>query len=103
LIVLLTGVALAADEWGEIVIPPNAPVKITVGAAISGGYANFGIDIKNGCEMAILEKGRSWDTRSFWKPATTSVRALPPWRSRKNGATTQRSWAFSAICAAADQ
>ncbi|MBI4776925.1 MAG: branched-chain amino acid ABC transporter substrate-binding protein [Deltaproteobacteria bacterium] len=50
--------ASAADEWGEIVIPDGKPIKIGLGAMLSGGYATLGIDIRNAVEMAVGEKGR---------------------------------------------
>jgi branched-chain amino acid transport system substrate-binding protein len=53
----LTTGALAADEWGEILIPKDSPIKIGLGAMLSGSYATLGIDIRNGAEMAITEKG----------------------------------------------
>lgn len=46
-----------ADEWGEIAIPKDSPIKIGLGAMLSGSYATLGIDIRNGAEMAIAEKG----------------------------------------------
>ncbi len=52
-----TAGAWAADEWGEIVIPKDSPIKIGLGAMLSGSYATLGIDIRNGAEMAITEKG----------------------------------------------
>jgi branched-chain amino acid transport system substrate-binding protein len=57
LVTLLAGSALAADEWGEVVIPKDAPIKIGMATVLSGGYTNFGIDIKNGAELAFTEKG----------------------------------------------
>jgi branched-chain amino acid transport system substrate-binding protein len=56
-LLFLTAGAMAADEWGEIVIPPDKPIKIGLGAMLSGAYATLGIDIKNGAEMAVMEKG----------------------------------------------
>jgi len=50
-------VAQAADEWGTITIPAGKPIKIALGAMLTGDYASLGIDIKNGAEMAVLEKG----------------------------------------------
>lgn len=49
--------ATGQDEWGEIVIPPQKPIKIGVGTMLTGDYASMGIDIKNGVEMAVQEKG----------------------------------------------
>ena len=49
--------AEAADEWGTVTIPAGKPVKIALGAMLTGDYASLGIDIRNGAEMAIQEKG----------------------------------------------
>lgn len=49
--------AYAADEWGTITIPEGKPIKIAMGAMLTGDYASLGIDIKNGAEMAVQEKG----------------------------------------------
>jgi branched-chain amino acid transport system substrate-binding protein len=46
-----------ADEWGAIVIPPDEPITIGMGTMLTGDYASMGIDIKNGAEMAVKEKG----------------------------------------------
>jgi len=46
-----------ADEWGAITIPPGKSIKIGMGTMLTGDYASLGIDIKNGAEMAIQEKG----------------------------------------------
>ena len=55
---LLSALTLThADEWGTIVIPPHKPIKIGLGAMLTGDYASMGIDIKNGAEMAVEEKG----------------------------------------------
>jgi len=48
--------SFAQDEWGTIIIPNGEPVKLGFAAALSGDYANLGIDEKNGAEMAVLEK-----------------------------------------------
>ena len=55
----LVSMALSAnaDEWGTITIPPKKPIKIGLGAMLTGDYASLGIDIKNGAEMAVQEKG----------------------------------------------
>ncbi|MFN3534286.1 MAG: branched-chain amino acid ABC transporter substrate-binding protein [Desulfatiglandales bacterium] len=53
----VAGPLMAQDQWGEIVIPPQKPLKIGVGTMLTGDYASMGIDIKNGAEMAISEKG----------------------------------------------
>jgi branched-chain amino acid transport system substrate-binding protein len=49
---------LHADEWGTIVIPEGQPIKIALGAMLTGDYASLGIDIKNGAELAVQEKGQ---------------------------------------------
>lgn len=49
--------AQPADEWGTILIPAGKPVKIALGAMLTGDYASLGIDIRNGAEMAVQEKG----------------------------------------------
>jgi branched-chain amino acid transport system substrate-binding protein len=54
---LFHGTALAADEWGTITIPAGRPVRIALGAMLTGDYASLGIDIRNGAEMAVQEKG----------------------------------------------
>jgi branched-chain amino acid transport system substrate-binding protein len=46
-----------AEEWGAITIPPASPIKIAVGTMLTGDYASMGIDIRNGVEMAVNEKG----------------------------------------------
>jgi len=46
-----------ADEWGTIVIPRDKPIKIGLGSMLTGDYAGMGIDIMNGAEMAVAEKG----------------------------------------------
>jgi branched-chain amino acid transport system substrate-binding protein len=46
-----------ADEWGAIVIPRDKPIKIGLGSMLTGDYASMGIDIMNGAEMAVAEKG----------------------------------------------
>jgi len=47
-----------ADEWGTITIPAGQPIKIALGAMLTGDYASLGIDIRNGAELAVQEKGR---------------------------------------------
>ena len=46
-----------ADEWGTITIPRGKPIKIGMGAMLTGDYACMGIDIKHGVEMAVNKKG----------------------------------------------
>jgi branched-chain amino acid transport system substrate-binding protein len=57
LMVALTALVTHADEWGTIVIPPGKPIKIGLGAMLTGDYASLGIDIKNGAQMAVEERG----------------------------------------------
>jgi branched-chain amino acid transport system substrate-binding protein len=45
-----------ADEWGTITIPAGKPVKIALGAMLTGDYASLGLDIKYGAQMAVQEK-----------------------------------------------
>jgi len=54
---IFCGEVLAADEWGTITIPAGRPVRIALGAMLTGDYASMGLDIRNGAEMAIQEKG----------------------------------------------
>lgn len=49
---------LAAEEWGETIIPKGSPIKIGLGATLSGAKAPLGNGIKNGAEMAVVEKGQ---------------------------------------------
>ncbi|PKN63666.1 MAG: hypothetical protein CVU57_18135 [Deltaproteobacteria bacterium HGW-Deltaproteobacteria-15] len=51
------GSAQSADEWGTLTIPAGRPVKIALGAMLTGDYASLGLDIRNGAEMAVQEKG----------------------------------------------
>ena len=52
------GTVQAADEWGTVTIPAGKPVKIALGAMLTGDYAGMGLDIKYGAEMAVQEKGK---------------------------------------------
>lgn len=56
LCLLLVPFSSHADEWGTIVIPPGKPIKIGLGAMLTGDYASLGIDIKHGAEMAVEKK-----------------------------------------------
>lgn len=51
------GLQSQADEWGTVTISADRPVKIALGAMLTGDYASLGIDINHGAEMAIKEKG----------------------------------------------
>ncbi len=77
LVPLLAGVALAADEWGEVVIPKDAPIKIGMGTVLSGGYTNFGLDIKNGAEMALMEKGEILGHKLVLEPGDDQCEGAP--------------------------
>jgi len=57
LLLFLPALTAHADEWGAITIPADKPVKIALGAMLTGDYASLGIDIKNGVELAVQEKG----------------------------------------------
>jgi branched-chain amino acid transport system substrate-binding protein len=54
----LSASSILADEWGAITLAPDKPIKIGLGSMLTGDYASLGIDIRNGAEMAIAEKGR---------------------------------------------
>jgi branched-chain amino acid transport system substrate-binding protein len=45
--------AFAADEWGEITIPKDKPLHLGFSAALTGDYANLGLDEKNGVILAL--------------------------------------------------
>ena len=77
LVTSLAQVALAADEWGQVVIPKDAPIKIGMGTVLSGGYANFGIDIKNGAEMALVEKGEILGHKLILEPGDDQCEGAP--------------------------
>lgn len=77
LVTSLAQVALAADEWGEVVIPKDAPIKIGMGTVLSGGYANFGLDIKNGAEMALVEKGEILGHKLILEPGDDQCEGAP--------------------------
>ena len=57
LFMVFTAFTAHADDWGTITIPAGKPIKIGLGAMLTGDYASLGIDIKNGAEMAVEEKG----------------------------------------------
>ena len=77
LVTSLAQVALAADEWGEVVIPKDAPIKIGMGTVLSGGYTNFGLDIKNGAEMALVEKGEILGHKLILEPGDDQCEGAP--------------------------
>lgn len=47
----------AAGGWGTITIPKGSPIKIGLGAMLTGDYAKLGNDIKNGALFAVEGKG----------------------------------------------
>lgn len=47
-----------ADEWGEIVIGPNDPVRVGVAVTLSGSVAALGVPIRDAAALAIEEKGQ---------------------------------------------
>ena len=57
LFMVFTAFTAHADEWGTVTIPAGKPIKIGLGAMLTGDYASLGIDIRNGAEMAVEEKG----------------------------------------------
>jgi len=63
LFLVFTALSTNADEWGTVTIPPEKLIKIGLGAMLTGDYASLGIDIKNGAEMAVQEKGSIWGHR----------------------------------------
>ncbi len=46
-----------ADEWGEIVIGPNDPIRVGVAVALSGDVAALGLPIRDAAALAMEEKG----------------------------------------------
>lgn len=54
---LLAPVALAVDdEWGVITIPKGQPIHVGFSAALTGDYANLGLDEQNGVTLALEDK-----------------------------------------------
>ena len=54
---LLAPVALAVDdEWGVITIPKGQPIHLGFSAALTGDYANLGLDEQNGVTLALEDK-----------------------------------------------
>jgi branched-chain amino acid transport system substrate-binding protein len=47
--------AQVTDEWGVVVIPAGKTIKIGLAGPLTGDYANFGIDISRGAELALEE------------------------------------------------
>jgi branched-chain amino acid transport system substrate-binding protein len=76
-VALFAATGLAADEWGEYAIPKDAPIKIGMGTMLSGGYANFGLDIKNGAELALTEKGEILGHKLVLEPGDDQCEGAP--------------------------
>jgi branched-chain amino acid transport system substrate-binding protein len=41
------------DEWGVITIPKDKPIHLGFSAALTGDYANLGLDEQNGVQLAL--------------------------------------------------
>jgi branched-chain amino acid transport system substrate-binding protein len=54
---LLVSSAFAEDEWGTITIPKGKPIHLGFSAALTGDYANLGLDEQNGVQLALEDKG----------------------------------------------
>ncbi|PIE33130.1 hypothetical protein CSA56_13175 [candidate division KSB3 bacterium] len=54
---LLGTFTFAEDEWGTITIPKGKPIHLGFSAALTGDYANLGLDEQDGVEMALKDKG----------------------------------------------
>jgi branched-chain amino acid transport system substrate-binding protein len=59
--VLVVGLVSSAfaleDEWGVITIPEGEALHLGFSAALTGDYANLGIDEQNGVELALEDQG----------------------------------------------
>jgi len=49
--------AFAEDEWGTITIPKGESIHLGFAAALTGDYANLGLDEQNGVELALEDQG----------------------------------------------
>ncbi len=47
----------AEDEWGTITIPKGESIHLGFSAALTGDYANLGLDEQNGVELALEDRG----------------------------------------------
>ncbi len=47
----------AEDEWGTITIPKGESIHLGFSAALTGDYANLGLDEQNGVELALEDNG----------------------------------------------
>lgn len=43
----------AEDEWGNITIPKGSPIHLGFASALTGDYANLGLDQQNGVTLAL--------------------------------------------------
>ena len=53
---LLVSSVFAEDEWGTITIPKGKPIHLGFSAALTGDYANLGLDEQNGVQLALEDK-----------------------------------------------
>ncbi len=54
---LSVSTSYGADEWGEITIPKGEAIHLGFSAALTGDYANLGLDEQHGVELALKDKG----------------------------------------------
>jgi len=54
---LLVSSAFAEDEWGTITIPKGKSIHLGFSAALTGDYANLGLDEQNGVQLALEDQG----------------------------------------------
>ncbi|MCP4404274.1 MAG: branched-chain amino acid ABC transporter substrate-binding protein [bacterium] len=53
----ITSAFALEDEWGVITIPKGKPIHLGFSAALTGDYANLGLDEQNGVQLALEDKG----------------------------------------------
>jgi branched-chain amino acid transport system substrate-binding protein len=53
MVALSVTAGFAQDEWGTITIPKDQPIHLGFSAALTGDYANYGIDQQKGVELAL--------------------------------------------------
>ena len=99
---LLAPVALAVDdEWGVITIPKGQPIHVGFSAALTGDYANLGLDEQNGVTLALEDKkSEVLGFKVELLVEDMDAKALRRWRLRKNSARIRFSSVLSATCAA---
>lgn len=69
--------AAVKDQWGVITIRKGETIKIGLGTTLSGAYAKLGIDIKNGVEMAVKDKGSILGFRLELQPEDDQCEGAP--------------------------